>query len=108
MPLKPQHLMKRCPVNSKGVTRTKELIQGWKRSEILMINTIRKSDLYAREYRPVGSTSRWSSVVIATNVVSEVARTVLEAQVGWVVGFSGRYLSLTQYCANPPHNNVDN
>jgi len=54
------------------VTRTKELIQGWKRSEILMINTIRKSDLYAREYRPIDSSSRWSSVVIAANVVSEV------------------------------------
>ena len=82
MPLNPQHLMKRCPVNSKGVTRTKELIQGWKRSEILIINTIRKSDLYLREYRPVDSSSRWSSVVIAANVVSEVAKTALEQHVG--------------------------
>jgi len=37
-----------------------------------MINTIRKSDLYAREYRPIDSSSRWSSFVIAANVVSEV------------------------------------
>ena len=59
-------------LTSKGVTRTKELIQGWKRSEILIMNTIRKSDLYVREYRPVDSSSRWSSVVIAANVVSEV------------------------------------
>ena len=36
------------------------------------MNTIRKSDLYVREYRPVDSSSRWSSVVIAANVVSEV------------------------------------
>ena len=77
MPLNPQHLMKRCPVNSKGLTRTKELIKGWKRSEILIINTIRKSDLYVREYRPVDSSSRWSSVVIAANVVPEVAKIVL-------------------------------
>ena len=53
LPLNPEHLMKRCPVNSKGMTRTKELIQGWKRSEMLIVNTIRKSDLYLREYRPV-------------------------------------------------------
>ena len=82
MPLSPQHLMKRCPVNSKGLTRSKELIQEWKRSEMLIINTIRKSDLYVREYRPVDSSSRWSSAVIAANVVSEVAKTVLESQVG--------------------------
>jgi hypothetical protein len=80
MPLNPEHLMKRCPDNSKGLTRTKELIQDWKRSEMLIVNTIRKSDLYVSEYRPVGSSSRWSSVVIAANVVSEVAKTVLEAQ----------------------------
>ena len=82
MPLNPQHLIKRCPLTSKGLTHTKELIKGWKRSEMLIINTIRKSDLYVREYRPVGSSSRWSSVVIAANVVSEVAKTVLESQVG--------------------------
>jgi hypothetical protein len=74
--------MKRCPVNSKWVTRTKELIQGWKKSEILMINTIRKSDLYVSEYRPVDSSSRWSSVVIAAEVEPEAAKTVLEANVG--------------------------
>jgi len=67
MPLNPKHLMKRCPVNSKGLTRTKELIQGWKRSEILIINTIRKSDLYVSEYRSIDSSSRWSSVVIAAS-----------------------------------------
>lgn len=82
MPLNPQHLMKRCPVNSKGLTRTKELIQEWKRSEILIINTIRKSDLYVLEYRPIVSSSRWSSVVIAANVVPEAAKAVLEQQVG--------------------------
>ena len=59
--------MKRCPVNSKGMTRTKELIQGWKRSEILIVNTIRKSDLYVSEYRPVDSCSRWSSVAITVD-----------------------------------------
>lgn len=59
-------------LTSKGVTRTKELVQGRKRSEMLTINTIKKSDLYVRDYRPVGSSSRWSSVVIAANVVSEV------------------------------------
>ena len=80
MPLNPEHLMKRCPVNSKGVTRTKELIQGWKRSEILIVNTIRKSDLYVREYRPVDSSSRWSSVVSEAKVTPEVAKTALEAQ----------------------------
>ena len=82
MPLNPQHLMKRCPVNSKGLTRTKELIQEWKRSEILIINTIRKSDHYVREYRPADSSSRWSSVVIAAQVTPEVAKTALEANVG--------------------------
>ena len=45
-------------------------------------NAVRKSELYVREYRPVDSSSRWSSVVIAANVVSEVAKTVLESQVG--------------------------
>ena len=83
--------MKRCPVNSKWVTRTKELIQGWKKSEILIMNTIRKNDLYGREYRPVGSSSRWSSVVIAANVVSEVAKTVLESQVGLKMEMKNEY-----------------
>ncbi len=82
MPLNPQHLMKRCPINSKGVTRTKELIQGWKRSEILIINTIRESDLFVLEYRSEKSPSKWSSVVIAAEVVPEAAKTVLEANVG--------------------------
>jgi hypothetical protein len=82
MPLNPKHLMKRCPVNSKGLTRTKELIQGWKRSEILIINTIRKSDLYVSEYRPVDSSSRWSSVVIAAKVAPEVAKVVLAGVAG--------------------------
>mgnify|MGYP003635560251 CR=1 FL=1 len=82
LPLNPEHLMKRCPVNSKGMTRTKGLIQGWKRSEMLIVNTIRKSDLYVSEYRPVDSSSRWSSVVIAASVVPEVAKTVLEAHLG--------------------------
>ncbi len=82
MPLNPEHLMKRCPVNSKGLTRTKELIQQWKRSEILIRNTIRESDFYVREYRTAGSQSRWSSVVVAAEVAPKVAKTVLEAQVG--------------------------
>ena len=69
-------------LTSKGVTRTKELIQGWKRSEILIMNTIRKSDLYVREYRPVDSSSRWSSVVSEAKVTPEVAKTALEAHVG--------------------------
>ena len=82
MPLNPEHLMKRCPVNSKGLTRTKELIQQWKRLEILIRNTIRKSDLYVLEYLAEGSQSRWLSVVIAADAVSEVAKTVVEAQIG--------------------------
>ena len=82
MPLNPEHLMKRCPVNSKGMTRTKELIQGWKRSEMLIVNTIRKSDLYVREYRTEGSQSRWSSVVVAATVLPEVAIARLEVQAG--------------------------
>ena len=45
-------------------------------------NAIRKSDLYVREYRPIGSTSRWSSVVIEAKVAPEVAKTALEANVG--------------------------
>ena len=82
LPLNPEHLMKRCPVNSKGMTRTKELIQGWKRSEMLIVNTIRKSDLYVKEYRPVDSSSRWSSVVIAAKVAPEVAKVVLAGVAG--------------------------
>ena len=66
MPLNPEHLMKRCPVASKGMTRTKELVQGWKRSEILIRNTIRESDLFVLDYRSEGSQSKWSSVVVAT------------------------------------------
>ncbi|ESS15579.1 hypothetical protein MOLA814_01161 [Betaproteobacteria bacterium MOLA814] len=85
LPLNPEHLMKRCPINSKGMTRTKELIQGWKRSEMLIVNTIRKSDLYVSEYRPVDSSSRWSSAVIAANVVPEVAKAVLAEVVGAAV-----------------------
>jgi hypothetical protein len=77
MPLNPKHLMKRCPVNSKGLTRTKELIQGWKRSEILIINTIRKSDLFVLEYRSEGSQSKWSSVVVATVVPQDTVHEVL-------------------------------
>ena len=53
-----------------------------KRSEILIVNTIRKSDLYVKEYRSEESQSKWSSVVIAAEVVPEVAKTVLEANVG--------------------------
>ena len=77
--------MKRCPVNSKGMTRTKGLIQGWKRSEMLIVNTIRKSDLYVSEYRPVDSSSRWSSVVIAENITPEVAEAMLAEVVGEAV-----------------------
>ena len=73
------------PVNSKGMTRTKGLIQGWKRSEMLIVNTIRKSDLYVSEYRPVDSSSRWSSVVIAASVAPEVAKAVLAEVAGVVV-----------------------
>ena len=51
MPLNPQHLMKRCPVNSKGMTRTKGLIQGWKRSEMLLVNTIRESADFHIQHR---------------------------------------------------------
>ena len=51
------------------------------------MNTIRKSDLYVREYRPVDSSSRWSSVVIAANVVSEVAKMVLDESTGVAVEF---------------------
>jgi hypothetical protein len=89
MPLNPKHLMKRCPVNSKGLTRTKELIQGWKRSEMLIVNTIRKSDLYVDEYRSVYSSSRWSSVVIAAKVVPEVVEVVLAGIVGVDVEIKG-------------------
>jgi hypothetical protein len=77
MPLNPEHLMKRCPVTSKGMTRTKELIQGWKRSEILIINTIRESDLFVLDYRSEGSQSKWSSVAVAPNVPHETAHKVL-------------------------------
>lgn len=45
MSFNPKHLMKKCRINSKGTTRTKEQ---WKRSESLIINTIRKSDLCQR------------------------------------------------------------
>ena len=82
MPLNPEHLMKRCPATSKGMTRTKELIQGWKRSEILIRNTIRESDLFVLEYRSEGSQSRWSSVVVKTSVTNAVAKMVLEVLVG--------------------------
>ena len=82
MPLNPEHLMKRCPVNSKGLTRTKELIQQWKRSEILIGNTIRESDLCLREYRADGSQSRWSSVAVASSVLPEVALARLEVLAG--------------------------
>ena len=82
MPLNPEHLMKRCPVNSMGLTRTKELIQHWKRSEILIRNTIRESDLCVREYRTAGSQSRWSSVVIAVGVLPEVTKTALAGVAG--------------------------
>ena len=70
-----------------ALTRTKELVQGWEKSEMLTINTIKKSDLYVRDYRPVGSSSRWSSVVIAANVVSEVAKMVLDESTGVAVEF---------------------
>ena len=46
------------------------------------MNTSRKSDLYVREYRPVDSSSRWSSVVSEAKVTPEVAKTALEAHVG--------------------------
>tara|TARA_B110000971_G_scaffold8880_1_gene8582 strand:- start:1036 stop:1332 length:297 start_codon:yes stop_codon:yes gene_type:complete len=85
LPLNPEHLMNRCPVNSKGMTRTKELIQGWKRSEMLLVNPIRKSDFYFSEYRPVDSSSRWSSVVIAENITPEVAEAMLAEVVGEAV-----------------------
>jgi len=82
MPLNPEHLMKRCPVNSKGLTRTKELIQQWKRSEILIGNTIRESDLCVGEYRTEGSQSRWSAVVTSSEVTSATAKVMLEQQLG--------------------------
>lgn len=44
-------------------------------------NAIRKSDLYVSYYRTVDSSSRWSSVVIVSNVVPEVAKAVSEAMV---------------------------
>ena len=50
-------------------------------------NAVRKSELYVREYRPVDSSSRWSSVVIAANVVSEVAKMVLDESTGVAVEF---------------------
>ena len=49
---------------------------------MLIVNTIRKSDLYVNEYRPVDSSSRWSSAVIAANVVPEVVMVVLAEVVG--------------------------
>jgi predicted nucleic acid-binding protein len=85
LPLNPEHLMKRCPINSKGMTRTKRLIQGWKRSEMLIVNTIRKSDLYVSEYRPIDSSSRWSSVVIAAAVEPEMAEAMLTEVVGVLI-----------------------
>ena len=82
MPLNPEHLMKRCPVTSKGMTRTKELIQGWKRSEILIGNTIRESDLFVLDYRSEGSQSKWSSVVVAAVVPQATVRRVLDELTG--------------------------
>ena len=45
-------------LTSKGVTRTKELVQGRKRSEMLTTNTIKKSDLYVRDYKEVSQVTR--------------------------------------------------
>ena len=59
------------------MTRTKELIQGWKRSEMLIVNNIRESDLFVQEYRSEGSQSKWSSVVVATVVPQDTVRKVL-------------------------------
>ncbi len=70
--------MKRCSVTSKGMTRTKELIQGWKRSEMLITITIRESDLFALKYRSEGSQPKWSSVVVAAMVAPSIAKAVLE------------------------------
>ena len=49
---------------------------------MLIVNTIRKSDLYVSEYRPVGSSSRWSSVVIADSVAPNVANSALQKVAG--------------------------
>jgi hypothetical protein len=73
LPLNPEHLMNRCPINAKKLTRTKELIQAWKRSEILIINTIKESDLLSRQYRCIGIGSRWSSTVIKASLAPDRA-----------------------------------
>ena len=77
MPLNPEHLMERCPNNAKKLTRTKELIQAWKRSEILISNTISKSDLLVQYYRPVGSSSRWSSFVTHSTSTADGVKLLL-------------------------------
>ena len=61
---------------------TTESLNELKVAESLIINTIRKSDLYVSEYRPVDSSSRWSSVVIAAKVAPEVAKVVLAGVAG--------------------------
>ena len=76
-----------CPLTSKGLTHTKELIKGWKRSEILIINTIRESDLFVLEYRSEESQSKWSSVVVATEVPQDTVRKVLIESTGTGVDF---------------------
>ena len=49
---------------------------------IQIVNNIRKSDLYVKEYRPVDISSRWSSAVSAAMVAPDMAKAVLEQQVG--------------------------
>ena len=49
---------------------------------MLIVNTIRKSDLYVKEYRSVDSSSRWSSVVIAYSVAPNVANSALQKVAG--------------------------